>query len=236
MSGTPDLTEGGADADISAANAHMALIRHGPRPMGARETGHKRAVGGSGMQHASHLYTRTRIAGFALAAALVAGATATSARADAPAFDAGSGFPTVGNFSPVTLNGTDQLTSASIAPFVLTDTSGTLAGWHVTLLVPNFQNGTGADCSAGATASISGSNVSMNPPVVTAGDALTTMTGVTSTGFTDFTTAQTIIAASAGNGAGTYDVAPEILKLIVPANTLTGTYCTQATIAITSGP
>ena len=76
----------------------------------------------------------------------------------------------------------------------------------------------------------------MNPPVVSAADEQTSMTGVTSAGFTDFTTPRTIIAAAAGDGAGTYDVAPEILKLIVPADTIAGAYCTQATIAITSGP
>ena len=163
-------------------------------------------------------------------------ATVSPAAAGPPAFDSGPGLPTVGNFHPVTLNGTDQLTSATIAPFAITDDSGLLAGWHVTLLVPNFQNGTGADCSVGATAAITGSNLSMNAPVVSAGDAQTDMTGVTAAGFTDFTTPRAIITASAGNGAGVYDVAPAILRLVVPANTLVGAYCTQATIAITSGP
>jgi hypothetical protein len=94
-----------------------------------------------------------------------------------PEFDSGSGLPVVGNFAPVTLNGIEQLTSATIAPFVVTDDSGLLAGWHVTLLVPDFRNGSGA-CSVGATASIAGGNVSMNAPVITAGDAFTDMTGV----------------------------------------------------------
>ncbi len=188
------------------------------------------------MRNATQMSTRARVVGAVIAVALVAVATASPAPAAPPEFDSGAGFPTVDNFNPVTLNGTEQLTSASIAPFVITDSSGTFAGWHVTLAVPDFQNGTGADCSTGATAAIAGANVSMNAPVVTPGDGLTVMTGVTSAGFTDFTTPRTIIAAAAGDGAGTYDVAPEILRLIVPANSLAGTYCTQATIAITSGP
>ncbi len=163
-------------------------------------------------------------------------AAAAPAAADPPAFDAGAGFPTIGNFNPVTLNGTSQLTSATIAPFVITDDSGSLAGWHVTMLVPDFQNGTGSGCSVGATATIAGANLTMNAPVVTAADITTSMTGVTSTGYTDFTTPRTIIGAAAGAGAGTYDVAPELLHLVVPANTPTGSYCTEATIAITSGP
>lgn len=163
-------------------------------------------------------------------------AVASPANADPPAFDAGAGFPTISNFNPVTLNGTSQLTSAAIAPFVITDDSGSLAGWHVTMLVPDFQNGTGAGCTVGATATIAGANLSMNAPVVTAADVTTSMTGVTSTGYTDFTTPRTIIDAAAGAGAGTYDVAPALLHLVVPASTLTGSYCTEATIAITSGP
>jgi hypothetical protein len=182
------------------------------------------------------LTTRAKVVGIAVATCLVALASAGSASAAPPAFDPGAGFPTVGNFNPVTLNGTDQLTSATIAPFVITDDSGALAGWNVTLTVPNFQNGTGPDCSTGATASIAGANLSMSAPVVAAADGTTTMDGVTSAGFTDFTTPRQIIDAAAGNGAGTYDVAPALLRLIVPANTLVGAYCTQATIAITAGP
>jgi hypothetical protein len=177
-----------------------------------------------------------RIIAAAVAAAWVTVATVSPAGAGPPGFDSGSGLPAVGNFAPITLNGTDQLTSASIAPFVVTDDSGLLAGWHVTLLIPDFRNGTGADCSVGATTSIAGSNVSMNAPVVSAGDAFTDMTGVVAAGFTDFTSPRPIISASATNGAGVYDVAPSILRLVVPANTLVGAYCTQATIAITSGP
>ena len=186
------------------------------------------------MRTRRHLSTRTRILGVTIAAALVAVVTASPAPADPPGFD--SGVPTVGNFNPVTLNGTDQLTSATITPFVISDSSGALAGWNVTLVVPDFLNGTGADCATDATASIAGANVSMNAPVVTAADLTSSMTGVTAAGFTDFTTPRKIIAAAAGDGAGTYDVAPAIVRLIVPANTLAGTYCTQATIAITSGP
>jgi hypothetical protein len=182
------------------------------------------------------LTTRTRIVGVVVAAALLTVSTARPAPADPPAFDSGAGFPTIGNFNPVTLNGTDQLTSASITPFAINDDSGALAGWNVTLLVPDFRNGTGPDCATGATASIDGANVSMKAPVVTAADAFTSMTGITASGFTDFTTPRKIIAATAGDGAGSYDVAPAVLKLIVPANTLVGAYCTEATIAITSGP
>ena len=192
------------------------------------------------MSNPSHLQTRgsprARLLAITACVAILALAITGPASAAPPAFDAGTGLPTVGNFNPITLNGTDQITSASIAPFVLTDDSGTLAGWHVTMLVPSFHNGTGADCTVGASASIDGANVSMNAPIVTAADGYTSKTGVTATGFTDFTMPRTIISAAAGDGSGTYDVAPALLNLIVPADAAAGAYCTQATIAITSGP
>ena len=174
--------------------------------------------------------------GVVVTAAILLVATACPAPADPPEFDPGTGIPTVGDFNPVALNGADQLTSATITPFVVTDTSGTLAGWHVSLQVPDLLNGTGPDCSTGATALIAGANISMDPPLVTAGDITTTMTGVTSAGFTDFTTARTIISAAIGDGAGTYDVSPAILRMVVPQDALAGAYCTEATLAITSGP
>jgi len=209
---------GAKPARENAGQSDMRTATHPPRSRKPRRT------------------RRARFAGAALVVAAAALAGTTTATADPPAFDSGVGLPAVGNFNPVTLNGTRQLTSASIAPFVVTDDSGSLAGWHVTLLVPDFNNGTGADCSVGSTATLAGANVSMNAPVVTAADVTTSMTGVTSSGYTDFTTPRTIIDAAAGDGAGTYDVAPALLQLVVPANTMTGNYCTQATIAITSGP
>ena len=62
------------------------------------------------------------------------------------------------------------------------------------------------------------------------------MTGVTATGYTDFTSPRVIIDATAGTGAGRYDVSPDLLQLTVPSTTAAGTYCTLATIAIASGP
>ena len=61
-----------------------------------------------------------RIVAAVVAAAWATLAAVVPAAAAPPGFEIGPGLPTVGNFAPVTLNGTDQLTSASIAPFVVT--------------------------------------------------------------------------------------------------------------------
>ncbi|MDQ1459305.1 MAG: hypothetical protein QOI08_789 [Actinomycetota bacterium] len=201
----------------------------------------------------------------AAAATLIAAISAGPASADqfsnnsAPGFtiNAGAGprfdtavatgavFPTVGNFANVTMNGTPQLTSAAIAPFTVIDDSGTGAGWHVTLLVPNFTSGANVLPAAG---------VQMNAVVVAPGNTDSAMGGVWSDPNVDFTTAKTIVEANPADtthnggaplgpdgltkvaGVGTYLVSPQILKLIVPANALAGAYTTTATIAIVNTP
>jgi hypothetical protein len=144
--------------------------------------------------------------------------------------------PTIGDFTGVTLNGTAQLSTAYMTPFVVLDDTNPAAGWNVSLLVPDFQNGTGADCSTGSTASIPASSLTMDAPAVVPADGGTSMTGVTPAGFADFTTSRIIVDAAAGDGTGTYDVSPPVLRLTVPSDALVGAYCTEATIAINSGP
>jgi hypothetical protein len=172
-------------------------------------------------------------AGAACSGALVVALLAPPALGYPPQFDT---FPTIGNFTPVSLNGTQQLSTATITPFIIDDSSGTVDGWNVTLTIPDLQNGTGQDCSTDATATLPGAGVTMYAPVVTPADGDTSMDGVAVAGFTDFTTPRIIIDAAAGNGAGTYDVSPELVQLTVPSGTAVGTYCTLATIAIASGP
>jgi hypothetical protein len=176
---------------------------------------------------------RTKAIVAAGAAVLAVACAVAPAFAVDPQFDSS---PDIGSFSAVTLNGTQQLSTATIAPFIIEDTSGTLNGWNVTMTVPDLENGTGADCATGATATLAAANLAMNAPVVTAADGGTSMTGVTSAGYTDFTSPRVIIDAAAGNGEGRYDVSPDLLQLTVPVDTVPGTYCTLATIAIASGP
>jgi len=145
------------------------------------------------------------------------------------------GTPTVGDFGTVALNGSAQLTTATIDPFQVLDDSITPAGWNVTLQIPDLQNGTGPDCSTGATASIPGANIAMDAPNVSPADGLTSMTGVTSAGFVDFTSPQIIIDAQNGDGGGTYNVSPALLRMIVPDSTVAGTYCSVGTLAINVG-
>ncbi len=167
-----------------------------------------------------------------------------------PRFDTavagGTTFPTVGNFNNVTMNGTPQLTSASIAPFTVIDDSGTGTGWSVTLAVPNFTDAAGDVVDA--------SGAEMNAAVVAAGTSDSPMGGVYSTAAGDFTTAKKIVEANPADtthnggaplasdgstkvaGMGTYLISPQILKLVVPANAVAGAYSATATLAITNTP
>ncbi len=141
-----------------------------------------------------------------------------------------AGAPAIGNFDGVTLNGTPQLTSLTIAPFTIIDATGSAAGWHVTLTVDNFVNGS---------STINATQITTAPWVI-AGAAGSDTTGVVGEDYTalgtDFSTGQTVVDAGVGDGSGTYLVSPTILKLTVPQNALVGTYTSNATIAVTSGP
>jgi hypothetical protein len=176
----------------------------------------------------------SRVLGLVLALLMMSAGSA----AGALRIDDGNGgsSPAISSFTDVTLNGTPQLATASIAPFTIIDDSGGGAGWNLTLQIPTFQNGTGVDCATGATASVDATTLSMDAPVVAPADGGTSMTGVTAAGYTNFTAAQTIVDATAGNGAGTYTVAPAVMKFTVPADTLATTYCTEVTLTLSTGP
>jgi len=141
-------------------------------------------------------------------------------------FDGGA--PAIGNFSGVTLNGTPQLTSLTVAPFTVVDATGTGDGWNVLLTVPDLSDGNGHTILA--------SNISMTAPTVTAA-ATSSMTGVTgNTSAGGFNSGEKIVTASIGDGEGTYLVAPRILKLTIPVTTFAATYTSAATIATVDGP
>jgi hypothetical protein len=152
---------------------------------------------------------------------------ASASPAGAQTLDFDGGTPAIGDFSPITLNGTQQLTSLTIAPFSITDSTGSGAGWNIELTVPDLVNG-------GST--ILASTISMDAPVVTAGGGAS-MTGVAGHAPAGGLAAgEKIVIAEVGAGAGTYLVSPAIMKLTVPANARAGTYVSAATIAVLSGP
>ena len=178
------------------------------------------------------MFIKKRIFGVLTAAILLAAIVAAPAQADLTViagtldFDP-AGAPAIGNFTTVTLDGTPQLTSLTVNPFTIIDSTGSASGWNVLLTIPNLVNG-------GDT--ILASNVSMSAPIVTAA-AGASMTGVVAHASAGgFNAGEKIVTAAAAQGEGTYLVSPRILKLTVPDTALVGTYVSAGTIAVVSGP
>jgi hypothetical protein len=178
------------------------------------------------------MLNRKRIFGVVSAALMLAALVAAPAHADL-LVNAGSldfdpaGAPVIGDFSAVTLDGTPLLTSLTVDPFTIVDSSGSASGWNVLLTVPDLTNGLDV---------IPASNVSMSAPVVTpaAGSDMTGVVAHASAG--GFDAGEKIVTATAAHGEGTYLVSPRILKLTVPDTALIGTYVSAATVAVVSGP
>jgi len=178
------------------------------------------------------MFSNKRIFGVFTAAVLLAAIVAAPAQADLTVnagtldFDP-AGAPAIGNFTAVTLDGTPQLTSLTVDPFTIIDSTGSADGWNVLLTIPNLVNG-------GDT--IAASNVSMSAPIVTAA-AGADMTGVVAHASAGgFNAGEKIVTAGVAHGEGTYLVSPRILKLTVPDTALVGTYVSAGTIAVVDGP
>jgi len=138
--------------------------------------------------------------------------------------------PTVGDFAPITLNGTPQQSTLVIIPFTVEDSTGSAAGWHVLLTVPNLVN------PAGATHTILASTIAMQAPVVAA-VGTSSLVGVSAAAAAGGLNAgEKIVVATATNGMGMYSVSPQPLKVTVPVTALAGTYASAGTIATVSGP
>jgi hypothetical protein len=163
-----------------------------------------------------------------LAVASVGAAMFVAAPANGGTLDFGApGQPGIGNFAPVTLNGAPVLTSVSIDPFSVVDSTGSGAGWNVDLTVTDLVSGGSV---------ISASAMSMAAPVVAPanGESMTGVVGHATTG--NLSSGEKIVTAAAGDGEGTYLVSPAILTLMIPPDAAAGGYAATATIAVVSGP
>jgi hypothetical protein len=186
------------------------------------------------------MFKKNRIFGVVSAALMLAALVAAPAHADL-LVNAGTldfdpaGAPVIGDYTTVTLDGTPQLTSLTVDPFTIIDSSGSAAGWNVLLTVPDLVNDRGT-VSVLDDDTILASNVSMSPPVVTTA-AGADITGVVAhASASGFNAGEKIVTATAAHGEGTYLISPRILKLTVPNTALIGTYATAGTVAVVSGP
>jgi hypothetical protein len=147
-----------------------------------------------------------------------------------------------GNFPATTLNGLPQAKTANISPWVVTDNTGSGAGWNVTISASRFTCSTSLTCGSTqfpassltmATVGVPGTDVLNNtaiPPVYT--PPVNPIDGGGS--------AQKIVSAAllplSGAGAWTFTHAAGGLALVVPASTSPGTYTSTITTTLSSGP
>ena len=171
--------------------------------------------------------------GAALAATVTLTAGSLSMTAPSPAWSA-------------TLNGLDQsVNSTGTTTTVVNDSTGSGAGWHVTLSATTFTTGTdtlptgaltvngnltsatattapAATCAAGSTCTLPSGGTAVAYP-------LTITTAGTSP------TAFSLYSAGASSGMGTIDLATNYW-MTIPANAKAGTYTSTLTFAVVSAP
>lgn len=165
----------------------------------------------------------------ALVAPTLAETATTTVAAGTMAVTATNATLTGATFS-FTANSTASTTGTGGSAMVLTikDDRGTKAGWQVQLqqtAAYAFVDVTGASTTSSLVGSTTTGFLSATAPTVTAatGNPGQGTTGITSSAATLSTTAQNVVVASLGNGAGYYDASTP-LSVNVPAKTAAGNY------------
>lgn len=176
----------------------------------------------SGLSDGSHqLYVRGRDAagnwGSLGSTALVVGASASLSLSAQPV-----------SFGNVNIIGADQSITASPPPWRASDGRASGDGWHVTLQSTDFIATAGTIPAGQLKLQVQQSSittVSGNAPPVSLVTSYQPLSDLP----------LKFIAASPGNGMGTYDFIPEF-QLTLPASAYAGTYTASLTTSINSGP
>lgn len=134
----------------------------------------------------------------------------------------------------LTLNGSDQATSYTL-PLVVTDATGSGAGWNLTITSTTFADGGGhtfpssASTITGATSGCATSSTCTLPANNVADSNLALPAGATPPSAVKF------FNATASTGRGTIDVNTTV-QVSVPANVRAGSYTSTVTVSAVSGP
>lgn len=148
------------------------------------------------------------------------------------------GAISVGDFGAVTLDGTVNTTTATMAAFSVNDSRGSGAGWSVTIGATEFAEWDGSAYVANGK-TIGASRTSLGNATVAKTDetssAAPTMTAGAYT--LDAGSAVKIASAAAdGSGMGSYTITPGAVSLTVDADTYARNYRSDVTVSLTSGP
>jgi len=130
------------------------------------------------------------------------------------------------SLAEVILTGYDQTTTGGLGTIDISDARGTGAGWSLILQADDFVN---AD-SSGATIPADGFTVDGTPTVTTVAGKSPPQAFSGALG-----DPLRLLAADPATGMGRFQTDPG-LSLVVPADTIAGTYETTVTMTITSSP
>jgi len=141
--------------------------------------------------------------------------------------------PAAGSFTPVTLDGTVQQSTASLDNFTVTDSTGTGNGWNVMVKATPFTN-------TEKNSTLPDDSLALAGPTVTAHEGASDVNTITvANGTIDNTTGIKVLSAAANGGMGIYDIAfpnnPLSLTLN-PKDVKAGTYTSTITVTVTTGP
>ncbi len=149
----------------------------------------------------------------------------------------------VADFPATTLDGTAKPVTATMADLTITDSRGNGFGWNVTIQAGQFaewdataNGGAGGYVSGGKTLALN--SLQLPTPAVTADGTDSPPPSVMAGPHRiDTTAAVKIVSAAEGTGMGKYIMSvTEPLELTLPANAYAGSYRSDVTVSIVSGP
>jgi hypothetical protein len=135
-------------------------------------------------------------------------------------------------FDPLSYSNAEQLSSGTMT-LTADDSTGTGAGWNVTIQASDFAyqgSYSGVDIPA-ANVSI----VDPGDPTLVTGEAITAETGPYAGLGGSLDTPRKVLYAVAGGGKGTYSQELPVV-LTIPAGSLAGSYTSSFTVTMTAGP
>jgi hypothetical protein len=145
--------------------------------------------------------------------------------------------PALSSFAPVTLNGTDQTTTAALGAIRVTDARDSAAGWHITVQATQFWEWDGRQyVPQGAT--LAPGSLQLAQPDLTAAHGILPAGVAVAAGpyIIDTGLAVTIARAALGTGLGWYDLPATSLTLRLPASVYARTYRSTVVVSVISGP
>ncbi len=144
------------------------------------------------------------------------------------------------------LTGANQTVNTSLAPYTVTDATGSGSGWNVTAQATQFTCVVSTDvgCKTGFT-TLPLSSLTIAPPAAACASG-STCTGsptvsISAATAIDGASAIKMLSAAANTGVGSFTVTPGTvgsgqLALAIPGNALATTYHSTLTITVISGP